>query len=237
MKPLLLVIPEKTDEETQAVAKIWRAEGQKVLKLGRFWEPPKLDEYEVRLYGNDTFCNVLAQLLQLQLTAPNDKLLAGFDEHFLKRWVGLSFLGQADGLFFPKFVKPAIPKLFKGQIFYSLAELELVTEGLGEDAEILVSEVVAIEKELRAFVLKGKVQTLAIYEGKKVELPTDFVQEFADRYSTELPITYVVDFAYNAELGWFVLELNAVWGAGLNGCDPQKVANCLEYATEAVNKT
>lgn len=237
MKPLLLVIPEKTDEETLAVAKIWREEGQKILKLGRFWEPPKLDEYEVRLYGNNTFCNVLAQLLQLKLTAPDDKLLAAFDEHFLKRWVGLSFLGQADGLFFPKFIKPTIPKLFQGQVFYNLGELDYATKGLGEDAEILVSEVVAIEKEMRAFVLKGKIQTMAIYEGKKVELPTAFVQEFVDRYSDKLPITYVVDFAYNTELGWFVLELNAVWGAGLNGCNPQKVAHCLEYATEAIAST
>ena len=232
MKPLLLVIPEKTDEETLAVAKIWRDEGQKVLKLGKFWEPPKLDEYEVRVYGNDTFCNVLAQLLQLKLTAPNDKLLASFDEYFLKRWVGLAFLGQSDGLVFPKFIKPAIPKLFQGQVFYTLGELEQNTKGLGEDAEILVSEVVTIEKELRAFVLKSKVQTLAIYEGKQGQLPTQFVQEFADRYASQLPITYVVDFGYNNDIGWFVLELNAVWGAGLNGCDPQKVAHCLEYATE-----
>ncbi|MCP4439372.1 MAG: ATP-grasp domain-containing protein [Aureispira sp.] len=231
MKPLILVIPEKTDEETFAVAKAWEVLGGKVLKLGRFWEPPKLDEYHVRVYGNDTFCNVLAQLLQLNLTAPEDALLAKFDEHYTKRWIGLSFLGQADGLVFPKFVKPAIPKLFQGKVFYTLGELEETTNGLSEDAEVLVSEVVAIEKEMRAFVLNGEVQTMAIYEGRKCVLPSDFVQEFADSYSSVLPVTYVVDFGYNAEIGWFVLELNAVWGAGLNGCDAEKVAKCLEYAS------
>jgi hypothetical protein len=42
---------------------------------------------------------------------------------------------------------------------------------------------------------------------------------------------YVVDIGYNTEKGWFIIEFNACWGAGLNGCSPEKVIDCIIEST------
>ncbi len=54
---LVLVIPEKADPERDAVATAWEGTGGRVLRLGRFWDPPELDLQTVRVYGNDTFAS------------------------------------------------------------------------------------------------------------------------------------------------------------------------------------
>jgi len=49
----------------------------------------------------------------------------------------------------------------------------------------------------------------------------------------DLPTTFVLDLGYNEKLGWFVIEFNSSWGAGLNFCKPEKVVECIRAA--AVN--
>ena len=77
-----------------------------------------------------------------------------------------------------------------------------------------------------------QVEISAIYEGEgdlaEAEL---LVSAFAQAHASDLPRTYVVDLALNPDLGWFMLEFNSAWGAGLNGCDPQKVLHCIAAAT------
>jgi hypothetical protein len=46
-----------------------------------------------------------------------------------------------------------------------------------------------------------------------------------------IPATCVVDIGYIAQRGWAIIEANAVWGAGLNGCDPLAAAMCIAEAT------
>lgn len=41
--------------------------------------------------------------------------------------------------------------------------------------------------------------------------------------SMELPRAVVIDVGFIVGRGWAVIEFNAAWGAGLNGCDPAKV--------------
>ncbi len=72
---LTLIIPEKPDVERDAVAGAWSDVGGDVLRLGRFWEPPSVEAGVVRLYGNDTFCLVLQQELDLELVSPADDLI------------------------------------------------------------------------------------------------------------------------------------------------------------------
>jgi hypothetical protein len=35
--------------------------------------------------------------------------------------------------------------------------------------------------------------------------------------------------------GWVIVEANAVWGSGLNGCDPSAMASCVMAATRPKN--
>ncbi len=85
MSPGLLVIPAGADPERDHVALAWTAEGGAVLRLDRFWEPPALETARVRLYGNDTFCLVVAEVLGLVLVSPPDDLLLHLDEDALGR--------------------------------------------------------------------------------------------------------------------------------------------------------
>jgi hypothetical protein len=41
----------------------------------------------------------------------------------------------------------------------------------------------------------------------------------------------VVDVGLIAGRGWAVIEFNAAWGAGLNGCDPEKVLPAILEAS------
>jgi hypothetical protein len=45
-----------------------------------------------------------------------------------------------------------------------------------------------------------------------------------------LPRTVVLDIGLQ-ERGWSVIEFNGTWGAGLNGCDPEKVLPAILAAS------
>ncbi|EDM76791.1 hypothetical protein PPSIR1_18857 [Plesiocystis pacifica SIR-1] len=86
----VLLVPERRDSERDAVAEHWRSAGGRVVRLGRFWDPPPLPEAGLRPYGNDTFCLVLAQKLDLRELSPPDDLLVHLDAAVLGRRVALT---------------------------------------------------------------------------------------------------------------------------------------------------
>ena len=43
----------------------------------------------------------------------------------------------------------------------------------------------------------------------------------------DLPRTVVVDMGLLDTGTWVVIEFNATWGSGLNGCDPECVVDCI----------
>ena len=165
MPPLVLLIPDKPDAERDAVATAWESAGGSVSRVGRFWDPPEVDRAEVRVYGNDTFCLVLAEKLALHLVSPPDRILESAPEALLHRGLRITSLGSLDGEAFPIFVKPVIPKQFKSGVYASRGALAAETQGLGAEVEVIVSDVVDFVAEARAFVLDGAVKTCAIYEG------------------------------------------------------------------------
>jgi len=94
----------------------------------------------------------------------------------------------------------------------------------------LVSEVVEFKAEARSFVLDGVIQTCSVYEGRG---NADHAATFSERVvmALELPRTCVVDVGMLADGTWALIELNSTWGAGLNGCDPSRVVDCIAAAT------
>ena len=228
---LELVIPEKGDEERDAVADAWSAGSGTVTRLGRFWEPPaSLVRERVRLYGNDTFCLVLEQKLDLALVSPPDDLLLRVGSTWLNRCVRSARLAEMSGESYPVFAKPAVPKLFRAGVFSSWHELQQETAGIEPDTAILVSEVVELDAEVRSFVLGNEVLTHAVYEGDgDLDEAGRVLSEFARDVS--LPTTCVLDLGHIVGRGWGLIEANATWGAGLNGCDPEAAARCIAVAT------
>jgi hypothetical protein len=139
---------------------------------------------------------------------------------------------------FPVFIKPVIPKMFLAGIFQHIADFKKATEGLPDTEEILVSTIITnIEAEARCYLMNGEVQDIAFYEGHAdLSAGKAFITAFAADNREKLPAVVVADIAYAPQTGWFVLEFNACWGAGLNNCNAENVIDCILSATFNVGR-
>jgi len=226
----ILLIPAREDSERDAVAAAWVGRGWPVQRLDRFWQPPALDRRQVRVYGNELFCLTLAQKLRLGLVSPPDDLLGRVDACWLKRGLRAARLAEAAHLSYPLFVKPATPKLFRAAVYPDHAALAAETRGLEPITAIITAEPVTFAAEARCLVLRRGVVSVAVYEGSaSPDVARDFAQAFVS--ANALPITCALDVGLIRGRGWAVIEANPVWGAGLNGCSPEAMVDCLLVAT------
>lgn len=229
----ILFIPEKFDKERQDVLDTWISLGGVGFKVAKFWQEPIFDKKnKVVIYGNDTFALVLAQVLNVRLVTVDDTLIANFDIKWTKRKINITSLNKIEANVFPKFIKPVIPKQFKSKVYKDIQELIAETAGIAIEERIIISEIIQIEAELRSFVYNNKILDTAIYEGNAdIAAAQYFLQEFIKSNSTKLPNTFVIDIGYNQLIGWFVIELNSSWAAGLNNCKATKVIDAIVSAT------
>ena len=226
---LTLVIPDKADQERDSVAAAWNAAGGEVLRLGRFWEPPTLEPESTRVYGNDTFCLVLREKLGFQLHSPPDELIASVPRELLGRDLTVDTLDGIKAKTFPCFVKSLVPKQIASRVYFSYDDLASECDGLEGATQLLVSEVVVFEAEFRCFVLNQVVLDVAAYEGEgDLGDVTEFVAALSRR--VVLPSAVVVDVGRIGS-SYVLIEFNAAWGAGLNGCSAARVLPSIERAS------
>jgi hypothetical protein len=219
---LILLIPDKPDAERDALASVWEHHGGEVLRLGRFWDPPALDINCVRVYGGSALVLVLREELGLDLCTPADDLILSLSPEALKRSVEKHRFDDAERFQYPLFVKPVIPKLFAAHVYSNLVELRRECQGLGGDTAVFTSNTVSFEAEARTFILDGVVLDCALYEGNgNIQEAAAAAAHFAR--SPFLPRTLVLDVGLIRDRGWVVIELNAAWGAGLNGCQAERI--------------
>lgn len=230
----ILLIPYKSDEERESVLNTWISLGGKGKKIDKFWEKlTELEDRNLAVYGNDTFALVLAEVYNLKLVTPDDSLLARLERKWIKRSVQELTITNLTQQNFPVFIKPVTPKQFKGEVYKSITELIDETKGLSRDERILVSEIIDVKAEARAFILERNILDIATYEGDAdVEGARKFLVTFLADQSFDLPHCLVIDVGFNSELGWFIIEFNSSWGAGLNSCDPTKVIQAIVEATQ-----
>jgi hypothetical protein len=132
------------------------------------------------------------------------------------------------------FIKPVTPKQFRGAVYESSDAFAAECRGLPPDTAVFVSESVTFSAEVRAFVLDGLVLDAAVYEGKaELDGAAKFVATLLP--SMSLPRTFVMDVGFIDGRGWVVIEFNAAWGAGLNGCDANKVLPAIVAASEPIH--
>lgn len=232
--PVTLLIPKKTDIEHEQMFSAWINNGGLIKRLDKFWiKDEELDQQQIAIYGNQAFALVVAQIYNVSLLSPDDSLIARLGHKWTKRKIQLKQIGQlADGDF-PTFIKPVIPKMFIAGIFNSLSEFKNIVQGLQDTEEILLSTIVNnIQAEARCYIKEGAVMDIAFYEGAAdLKEGESFVSDFMKENQNHLPAVVVVDIAYSEQAGWFVLEFNACWGAGLNNCNAEKVIDCIVGAT------
>jgi len=230
---ITLLIPEKTDMEFEQVFIALTKNGGRIKRLGKFWiKDEGLASQKIAIYGNQAFSFVLAQIYNVELLSPDDALITRIGYKWSKRNVRLKRISELKESDFPVFIKPVIPKIFIAGVFQMFTDFKQATEGIEDSEEIIVSDIITIEAEARSFIMNGVVMDIALYEGfADVISGREFVAEFLDNYKNDLPNVVVIDIAYNHSMGWFVLEFNACWGAGLNNCKAEKVIDCILGAT------
>lgn len=224
-----LLVSDKPDVERDALAEAFAQGGGAVHRLGRFWDPPSFNPATVRVYGADSFRLVLQQKIGFALCSPADDLLLRVPARFLQRQVVQRTLAEALTSL-PAFVKPITPKQFRGAVYATAEELAAECRGLPPSTAVLVSEQVILTAEVRSFVLAGRVLDVALYEGNAtLAEAVVFIEELVA--AIELPCAVVIDVGLIAGRGWAVVEFNAAWGAGINGCNATKVLPAILAAS------
>jgi len=184
----------------------------------------------VSLYGNDTFCLVLEQIMGLKLVSPPDDLINKIDWKWLERNISILTLEEAIFSNFPCFIKPIVPKLFRAAIYYQSKSLMDECKGLEPNTKVVVSSFVDFRSEARSFILDGKVLDISIYEGNgNLSDAKKFLINFCD--DIELPETCVIGVRLIDSVGWVFIEANSLWGAGLNRCKAQKIIPAILRGT------
>jgi hypothetical protein len=238
MNKITLLIPQKIDAEFEQIFASWIQRGGEILRLDKYWlKSNELINKQLAIYGNQTFALILAQIYEVELISPDDSLIARLDSKWTKRQIAHIKIEQLKESTFPIFIKLIIPKSFESKVYTSFEDFKSVADGLEQSEEILTSEIIKpIEAEARAYILEGKIMDMALYEGfAEIEIGRVFLQDFIENNKQLLPTTLVIDLAFNHTIGWFILEFNACWGAGLNNCKADKVIDCILAAT--INKS
>jgi hypothetical protein len=239
--PTLVLTPRFT-EDAQA---LWGAAGRlgwDVERLASWRIPEHLTSIpEPVLYVEVVFAPMFAEAFEVELVEPPADWLCGVPLEYVKRRIELTTLGAARQLVEPAFVKPPNDKSFQARVY---SPQELPTH-LPDETPVLICEVVQWEKEFRCYIRDRKLRTFSVYlrqgelqrehefissDDEDVEL-TRFVESFLADDRVILTDGAVVDVGVIAGRGWAIVEQNAVWGAGIYGCDPAEVLLTLQRVT------
>ena len=147
LEQTILIISDKADIERDSVADAWQARGGEVLHLGRFWDPPDLNGKDVRVYGADTFCLVLAQKLGLELISPDDELIFHVPPALLGRTISRHSLSDAEAFSYPCFIKPLTPKQFRAAVYSEYEELLAETRLIIRSLRAILIRASAIDED------------------------------------------------------------------------------------------
>jgi hypothetical protein len=183
----------------------------------------------------------MAEALGVQLPEPPDEWLPMLPGVYRQRQVHLTTFARAQTEL-PAFVKPPNDKSFPARVYLP----DHVLPDYPAERPVLVAEVVVWEKEFRCFVLDRSLRTASLYarygapqDAEDYQSTADedhelqhFVETLLNDPQVILPRAAVIDVGVIADRGWAVVELNAAWGAGLYGCDPERVLDVVQHATE-----
>ncbi|MDB6078477.1 MAG: hypothetical protein JWO82_2224, partial [Akkermansiaceae bacterium] len=161
---------------------------------------------------------------------------------YASRKIELLTLQEARSATTPAFVKPADGKIFEPTVYASGADLP-TEEHVDGSIPVLRSEIMNFRLEVRCFIHDRQIVTLSPYwRNDALALDEEGIWSFRDgeeaaaRSFAEqvigdervaLPPACTVDVGFDAKGHWAVIEANPCWGAGLYGCDPEKVLRSL----------
>lgn len=234
--PTLILTPRQTGD-AQALWRAAIARGWDVERLAT-WRIPDGPRDEPFLYAEALFGPTLAEQLGVTLLEAPEDWLPKLPEAYRQRAVTLSTLGEAQRSSQPAFVKPPNDKSFPAAVY----EAGTLPTTFDPEMAVLVAEPVRFTSEFRVFVLDRTVRAFSLYarDGEPVDPGHEaeeergllaFVSRLLADAQVHLPRACVVDVGPIEGRGWAVVELNAAWGAGIYGCDPDAVLDVVCAAT------
>lgn len=236
-----LLLSSRFTEDNQA---LWRAAvelGWNIERVRGLTLPVGLATDEIVLFVESLFAPAIAEQLGLTLVEVAEDWLVRLPADYRKRNIQLTTLGDARRLAMPCFVKPPNDKSFPAKVYESRAELPTEFE---DDTAVLVAEPVSFEVEYRSFVLDREIRTLSPYlrfgqlarangfaapESERAEAHNFASRLLADA-QVEFPRAVALDVGRIEGKGWAAVELNAAWGSGIYGCDPNEVLRVIQHA-------
>lgn len=254
MEKPTLILPPRFSPDSNALWRAALALGWPIERLQGWTVPQELRGLQVVIYGESLWANHIAEQLGVHLFQPPLDFLARLPQEQVGRKIEFGTLAAARQKTFPLFVKPAGDKAFEARVYGSPSELP-ASDFWPEELPVLTSEVVQWEVEYRCFVLDGKVETGSSYwrgetstqdeTGAYVSPPDELKAAilFANRVCKSKKRKWhyaggVLDVGIIENRGWAVVEANPAFGAGIYGCDPEKVlkvvAHCGFYERHGV---
>jgi hypothetical protein len=191
------------------------------------------------LYLEALFAPMLAAEFGLILNEPPDDWLPRLPLEYRRREVRLTTLAHARQLSAPAFIKPPNDKQFPAAVYEPVN-----LPDLPDETPVLVADIVSWASEYRCFILDRQLMTTSIYlrdgelqrandfratEAEHADMTT-FVQTVLADKRVDLPSAVVLDVGIIRDQGWAVVELNAAWGAGLYGCNPDRALDVIRQA-------
>ena len=244
--PHLILPPRYTSDSIRMAAAADRA-GWGVTRLAGWripesWYASNADE--VVIYGEPLFAEVVAPQLGVQLLEPSGDWLARLPGSWRKRDLRNATLREALTIREPTFIKPPGSKDFPAGV-YVPGQLIPGAEVLPPDTAVTLAEPVEWRIEWRCVVLDRAVVTRSVYlrNGDLARVEDDwpatadeqaacdaFCRSLLDDPAVDLPRSVVMDVGEIVGRGWAAIELNAVWGSGLYGCDADAMLPALHAA-------
>lgn len=236
-----LILSHRHTEDSQ---RLWRAAAQIGWRTERTscrLQPDLLAADEPVVYMEALVAPTVAEAFGITLREPPNDWLPNLPMEYLNRQVCLSTLGEARKVEARRFVKPPNDKSFPAAVYRGS---EIPDLDMSPDSPVLVSEIVAWEKECRCFILDREVRTFSMYlRGGELQKEAgyassdaedaevlDFCKKVLADLRVDMPRAVVMDVGVITGRGWSVVELNAAWGSGLYGCDPAEALEVIRHA-------
>lgn len=238
--PTLILSPRFTDDSILMRAAAGRA-GWQIRRPTGWRIPPDMVTGPAAIYGEVLFAEAVAGQLGLALLDVPEDWLPGLPPQFLRRELRVSTLAAARDHPGPVFVKPADGrKGFAGRLYRAGAGLPSEA-ACPDDTAVFMAEPVTWQVEIRCFVLHGRVLTCSPYLRDGHDTGGDSSMTVEERSDAETcveqllsvapaPPAVVIDVGLIEGRGWAVVEANSAFGAGVYGCDPERVLEVLARA-------
>ena len=241
---MLLIITPNYKGEVKLLAKTAQALGWEIYRGG--WRiPDHLLKRPGAVYGEQFFCEVVADQMNWKLVANPLNWLAKLPETYTARKVSFMKLSEARNITEEKFIKPADDKCFEAKVYAS--GKDLTTNPDLNDAPTLVSDVMKFTSEYRCVVKDRRVITSCcyLYKDYRVVEPeinkpinylvnydavVNFVNTMLADESVECAESTVIDVGRFKKDTYAVIESNPVYASGVYGCELVAMLDALKTA-------